>query len=194
LKSADSTSSSLLRRAVAREPAAWQRLVSLYTPVVRQWCRQSGIAEQDIADVSQDVFAVVASSLAKFEADRAGTTFRAWMRGIARHKLLHHVRQRGEPAIGGTDAQKRLQQIPAPDDTVELSETPADVTGLYQRALRQVRDQFEERTFTAFWQVTMENRSPAEVGSELGISANAVRQAKSRVLRRLKEEMGELIA
>lgn len=144
--------------------------------------------------MSQDVFAVVASSLAKFDADRPGTTFRAWMRAIAHHKLIHHVRRRGEPAIGGTDAQKRLQQVPAPADEVELTESPADVTGLYQRALRQVRDQFEERTFTAFWRVTMENHSPAEVGSELGISANAVRQAKSRVLRRLREEMGELIA
>ncbi len=179
---------------MAREPLAWQRLVALYTPLVRQWCRQSGITEQDIPDVSQEVFAVVASSLAKFEADRPGTTFRAWMRGIARHKLWHFARRRGEPAIGGTDAQKRLQQIPAPENGIELSESPDDVTGLYQRALRQVRDEFEERTFTAFWQVTMENRSPAEVGSELGISANSVRQAKLRVLRRLKEEMGELIA
>ncbi len=191
---ADSTSSSLLRRAVAREPLAWQRLVGLYSPLVRVWCRQSGIPEHDIPDVSQEVFAVVASSLAKFEGDRPGATFRGWMRGIVRHKLWHHVRRRGEPAIGGTDAHKRIQQIPAPENGIELSESPADVTGLYQRALRQVRDQFEERTFTAFWQVTIENRSPMEVGSELGISANAVRQAKSRVLRRLKEEMGELIA
>ena len=89
--------------------------------------------------MSQEVFAAVASSLAKFRADRPGTTFRAWMRGIARHKLLHHVRDRGEPAAGGTDAQMRLQQVPAPPDEVELSEGPADVAGLYQRALRLVR-------------------------------------------------------
>jgi Sigma-70, region 4 len=46
----------------------------------------------------------------------------------------------------------------------------------------------------AFWRVVIDERSPAEVAAELGITANAVRQAKSRVLRRLKEEMGELIA
>ena len=57
-----------------------------------------------------------------------------------------------------------------------------------------VRHEFEERTWKAFWQVTVEDRSPAEVAAAMGISANAVRQAKSRVLRRLKEEMGELIA
>ena len=40
--------------------------------------------EHEIPDVSQDVFAAVASSLGTFRSDRAGTTFRAWMRGIAR--------------------------------------------------------------------------------------------------------------
>jgi RNA polymerase sigma-70 factor, ECF subfamily len=105
LNSADATSSSLLRRAVARDPVAWQQLVSLYSPLVHHWCRQAGLPEHEIADVSQEVFAVVATSLAKFEPEREGTTFRAWMRGIARRKLLHHARRRGELAVGGTDAQ-----------------------------------------------------------------------------------------
>src|SRR3954452_19791652 len=98
----DPTSTSLLRRAVAREPDAWERIVTIYSPLVRHWCWQAGISDDDIQDVSQDVFAAVSANLATFRADRAGTTFRAWMRGIARHKLLHHFRDRGEPAAGGT--------------------------------------------------------------------------------------------
>jgi RNA polymerase sigma-70 factor, ECF subfamily len=196
LNSGDPTSSSLLRRAVAREPAAWQRLVTLYAPLVRHWCWQSGVPEHEIPDLSQEVFAVIASSLSNFQAERPGTRFRAWLRGIVRHKLQQYARQRGELAMGGTDAQKRLQQVPAPGDKIELelSESPDDVAGLYQRALNQVRDQFEDRTWTAFWEVAVENRPPMEVALKLGVTANAVRQAKSRVLRRLKEEMGELIA
>ena len=69
----------------------------------------------------------------------------------------------------------------------------ADVAGVYHRAVRLVRDQFEERTWQAFWRVVIEDHSPTEVAADMGITANAVRQAKSRVLRRLKEEMGELI-
>ena len=57
-----------------------------------------------------------------------------------------------------------------------------------------MKHNFEERTWTAFWRVTIDNRSTADVAAELGISANAVRLAKSHVLRRLREEMGELIA
>ena len=194
LSSGDPTSSSLLRRAVSHDPDAWQRLVLLYSPLVHHWCRQSGIAQHEIADVSQEVFAVVASSLAKFRPDQPDSSFRAWMRGIARHKLQHHVRQRRESAVGGSEALDRLMQVPAPTDQLELSESPSDITALYQRALRQVQHQFQERTWTAFWRVTIENRATADVAAELGISANAVRLAKSHVLRRLREEMGELIA
>jgi RNA polymerase sigma-70 factor (ECF subfamily) len=194
MPSSDPTSISLLCRALTREPEAWQRLVLLYSPLVEHWCRQSGICEQDVADVTQDVFAAVAANLANYRSDQPGTSFRAWMRGIARHKLLHHARRRGQPAQGGSEALKRLHEVPAPAAELELSEGPNDVTGLYQRALRQVRLQFEERTWTAFWQVTIESRPTTDVASELGITANAVRLAKSHVLRRLREEMGDLIA
>jgi RNA polymerase sigma-70 factor (ECF subfamily) len=190
----DPTSTSLLRRAVAHEPDAWERIVTLYSSLVRHWCQQSGIPDHDIPDVSQEVFATVSSNLAKFQVDRPSTTFRAWMRGIARHKLQHYFQDRGEPAAGGTDAQMLLQQVEAPADETELSEAPADIAGMYHRAVDLVRNQFEERTWKAFWRVAIEDRSPAEVAAEMGITANAVRQAKSRVLRRLKQEMGELIA
>jgi RNA polymerase sigma-70 factor (ECF subfamily) len=188
------TSSSLLRAAAAREPGAWERLVTLYSPLVRHWCRQAGIPDHDVQDVAQEVFVAVSSNLAKFQADRPGTTFRAWMRGIARHKLQHYFDDRGEHAVGGTDAQNWLQQVPAPADEIELSEGPTEVAGVYHRALSLVRGQFEERTWRAFWRVAVEDRSPVDVGAEMGITPNAVRQAKSRVLRRLKEEMGDLIA
>jgi RNA polymerase sigma-70 factor, ECF subfamily len=194
LSSRDATSSSLLRRAMAREPEAWERLVTLYSPLVHHWCRQAGIAQHEVADVTQEVFGTVASSLGQFRPDLAGTTFRGWMRGIARHKLQHHASARGQRAVGGTDAQVQLQQVPAPVPEVELSEGPADVTGLYQRALRLVQHQVEDRTWTAFWKATVESRTAAEVAAELGITPNAVRLAKSHVLRRLREEMGELIA
>jgi RNA polymerase sigma-70 factor (ECF subfamily) len=194
LNPTDPTSSSLLRRALAREPEAWERLVSLYSPLVHHWCRQGGIAQHEVADVTQEVFAAVASSLGQFRPDQPGTTFRGWMRGITRHKLLDHALDRGEPGIGGTDAQVRLHQVPAPADELELSEDPADVSGLYQRALRLVQHQVEDRTWKAFWKATVESRTTAEVAAELGISPNAVRLAKSHVLRRLREEMGDLIA
>ena len=65
---------------------------------------------------------------------------------------------------------------------------------MYRRALEMVRNEFEARTWRAFWRVTVEERPPAEFAAEMGVSPNAVREVTSRVLRRLREERGELIA
>jgi RNA polymerase sigma-70 factor, ECF subfamily len=39
----------------------------------------------------------------------------------------------------------------------------------------------------------VEDREPAAVAQELNMTANNIRQAKSRVLRRLREEVGDLL-
>jgi hypothetical protein len=96
---------------------------------VHHWCRQWRTAQHEVADVTHEVFAAVAASLDQFRPDQSGTTFRGWMRGITRQKLLHDASSRGEPAICGTDAQFQLQQVPAPAREADLSESPADVTG-----------------------------------------------------------------
>ena len=176
-------STSLLQRAVAREPEAWRRLMSLYAPLVAHWCRQARLQSDDRQDVMQEVFSAVAASLPSFRSDRAKGTFRSWLRGIARHKIQDHFRQRHQAAPGGTDALRRLQEVPSPALELELSESHDEIAELYRRALDQVQSEFESRTWTVFWQVTIENRTTAEVAAQMGITPNAVRQVRSRVLR-----------
>jgi RNA polymerase sigma-70 factor, ECF subfamily len=189
----DHSTCSLLRLAAADEPDAWTRMVALYSPLVRFWCRRASVPDHETQDVLQEVFVAVYSNLKKFQVDPRGTTLRAWMRGITRHKIQHYFQDRGEAATGGTQAHVRLLQVPGPADEFESGEEPTGTAAVCRRALSRVRDQFEERTWTAFWWVAVEDRSPAEVAAEMGLTPCAVRKAKSRVIRRLKEEMGELI-
>ena len=44
---AGSTSSTLLHRVRSRDPAAWQRFVNLYGPLVYHWGRRAGLQEAD---------------------------------------------------------------------------------------------------------------------------------------------------
>lgn len=192
----DQTSLTLLGRLRADEPDAWGRFVRLYEPLVRYWSRRAGVTGADADDIVQEVFrAVSAGGLAAFRRDRPNDTFRGWLRGVTRNMLLRH-RQRGlqvPQADGGTEALRRIEAIPDQPASDE-PDPPAERHALYRRALELVRGEFEERTWRAFWATTVERRAPAEVATEFGISAAAVRQAKSRVLRRLKEEVGELLA
>src|SRR5262249_34024756 len=84
------TSRSLLERLQADGAAAWDRLVTLYAPLVLHWCRGGGLREQDVADVFQEVFQAVAAHVANFRRERQGDTFRGWLRTITRNKVYDH--------------------------------------------------------------------------------------------------------
>jgi RNA polymerase sigma-70 factor, ECF subfamily len=185
---------SLLERVRAHDPDAWRRLVQLYQPLVLAWCNRDGAHAADAEDVVQEVFAAAAANLDRFHRDRPGDTFRGWLRVITHNQVLQLFRRnRGRPrAEGGSDAWQNLQEMadPLPGPGEEES---VDVDQLYHRALEMVRGEFEERTWQAFWLTTVEGRLPADLASELNMTTNNIRRAKSRVLRRLREEVGDLI-
>src|SRR5437879_4069636 len=122
--SADATSPSLLDRARQNAPGAWDRLVERYAPLVYHWCWRGNLGPEDAADVFQDVFRAVAEHLVDFRRDRPGDTFRGWLRTITRNKIRDHFRRLdGEArAAGGTDAQLRLHDLPAPPADDDPSE------------------------------------------------------------------------
>jgi RNA polymerase sigma-70 factor (ECF subfamily) len=187
------TSRSLLERVRGRDEDAWNRLMGLYAPLVSAWCGHWGVRGQDADDVAQEVFQAVARHLDTFRRDRPGDTFRGCLRAITRNKLLDYFRRREtEPAAqGGSDAHRQLQQVAD-------QELPADsddqLGGLYRRALELVRGEFEGRTWEAFWRAAVDGQAVAVVAADLGVTPAAVRKAKSRVLHRLREEIGDLIA
>jgi RNA polymerase sigma-70 factor (ECF subfamily) len=189
------TSLTLLDRLRANDGDAWHTMVRLYTPLVRHWCDRSGVRRADGDDVAQDVFRAAALSMEAFRRDRPGDSFRGWLRGITRNMVLQHFRHAGKQprAAGGTDIHRRLESI-ADTDAGDDDEDPAEeLDGLRRRALDLVRGEFESRTWQAFWRTVVDDAAPVDVAAELGTSAAAVRMAKSRVLRRLKEEFGDLV-
>jgi RNA polymerase sigma-70 factor (ECF subfamily) len=190
------TSLTMLELAQAHDPRAWQRLVQLYSPLIASWGRRMGLAEEDTADVLQEVWRAVAANLERFEKSVIKGTFRGWLWAITRNKLRDHFRNRqGRPvAAGGTDAHTRLQEIPEeePPDPAESAQADSPTQFLY-RALELVRADFEARTWDAFWRVTVEGHAATDVARDVGISVESVYQAKSRVLRRLRHELQGLV-
>ncbi len=189
------TSCSLLMQLKEGQPAAWERLTTLYAPLVYHWCRAMRLPEQDMADVFQQVFQAVAAHIQAFRKDRPGDTFRHWLRAITRNKVRDHFRRnaRQAQAAGGTDAQIYFSQLAAPPVEEEGHDDEAEVRQLLQAALEQIREQVQAQTWLAFWKVVVEGKTPEEVGEELAMRPGTVRVAKSRVLSRLRAELGEFL-
>lgn len=140
------------------------------------------------------------NDLSRFRKDRPGDTFRGWLRVIARSKVMDYFNSRNrEPAgAGGTEASVRLQEILDPCAIVGMDAEKSAIdeelvfNEVLLRALESIRGEFHERTWQAFWKVVVEGRDTSDVAAELSMKPGTVRVSKSRVLHRLRHELGDL--
>jgi RNA polymerase sigma-70 factor, ECF subfamily len=188
-----SVSSTLLDQLRSRRPEAWERFVRLYSPVIYRWCRRSGLAAEDAADVFQEVLAAVVSHLPEFHRDGPQDSFSGWLATITRNKVRDHFRRRQgrAEARGGSTAQRQMSEIAQPSEESIRPDAESEAW-LSRHVLVTIRAEFETRTWQAFWRTTVDGQPPAYVATDLEMSVAAVYTAKSRVLRRLRQVMGEL--
>ncbi len=193
-----STSFSLIRQARALDPEAWRTLSRLYGPLVYRWARQYHLQAHDAADVVQNVFVSVFRGIGKLSLEGPQASFRGWLWTITRNRVRELARQRvARPlAAGGSDAHQFLHELPAPMDDTDTGESPipsADETesGLAHRALELVRETLDPRTWEAFRRTTLHEEPATQVAADLGMTSKAVRQAKYRVLCRLRELLAD---
>lgn len=192
--SSSHTRLSLLERARHRDSLAWRELVDLYGPLVASWCHRCLSDSHAVADCVQDVFTSVSVSLDAFEPQLKAGSFRAWLWTITRNKIRDHVRRASKQAagVGGSTMVGVIHRFA--EDSIPIEE-PTESLQLHQltkRALAQVESEFERRTWQAFWRSVVDGIPTSQVAEELGITPATVRQHKSRVLRRLRQQLGDV--
>jgi RNA polymerase sigma-70 factor (ECF subfamily) len=189
-----STSRSLIQRAQQQDPAAWERLSVLYVPIVYGWARQAGLQPSDAADVGQEIFHTLAVRIGDYRRNR-GSGFRGWLWGISRNKLREFTRRdsANPQAAGGSVGRAQMASVAdLPEDESNDFQKSETKCRLVHRALEVIRNEFEEQTWRAFWRTTVDQQRAVDVATESGMTAKAVRQAKYRVLRRLRQELADL--
>lgn len=195
---ADKTRLSLLSRARRHDAQAWRELVDLYGPLIAHWCTKCSLSSHQSADVIQEVFASVSRSLDTYQARKENGSFRSWLWTITGNKVKDFFRRNANQgfATGGSTALAQLEQIP---ETAEQSLVPdeeptgeSEITALVQRGLVQVRSEFEARTWRIFQRSVVDEIPTAVVAEEFEVTPAAVRQSRSRVLRRLRQQLGDI--
>jgi RNA polymerase sigma-70 factor (ECF subfamily) len=185
----ESTSTSLLERfQQAPGPDAWSRFVRLYTPLLFFWARKLGMREADAADLVQDVFTILVQKLPTFQYDPQ-KGFRNWLRTVLLNKWRNSLRGRANAPNAGPDG---LSGVADPQDPEELVEAEYR-QHLLSHALELMQSEFPDKTWKACWEHVVLGRPAAEVAAELGIVVGAVYVAKSRVLSRVRQELGGLL-
>ena len=171
---------------------AWRQFVAIYSPYIDSYLSGLGVRPTDIGDIRQEAMRVVVEQLPRFEHNRRKGAFRAWLRLVVANRLRSTRRSNAR--------EQRWVREPAYTELAEqLVDPSSDLSRKWDEEhdrhvvhclLEVVSDKFRGKTMTTFRRVVLNQESPCDVAKDLGMTVNAVRIARARVLRALRE-LGE---
>ncbi len=177
-----------------RTGSDWNKFVQIYTPLLRRWLYRSITHPADIEDLIQDILTVVVTKLPEFQHTGAPGAFWAWLRLIVAYRLKNFWRQvRRQPLVGSIQFEQLASSLE--DSTNDLSRLWDQEHDKHVVAtlLSEIRHEFSALTWEMFDRYVLQGMPPARVAAELNVTRNAVFIARSRILRRLREEGGVLL-
>ena len=170
----------------------WTDFLFLYEPLLLHWMRKKGVPDRDVDDVLSESWKSIYKGIGNFDRGSGKGTFRGWLRTIVERRAIDYFRKQKRIDVevsGGTE--KILNQATAPvqksADAIEDEE--AALNEVRARAMELVKGKTKQKTWDMFWMSAVDNVPTADIAAEFGVSSAAVRVAKQRVTKRLKEAM-----
>jgi RNA polymerase sigma-70 factor, ECF subfamily len=152
-------------------------------------CLRRRVQEGDAQDAVQEVLAAL-GHFPRFRRAHPGATLRAWMVGVLAHKLGDQGRERARRPEAIPDDRLDVASVVRPVDPGSAGDE-APGPSAYAPILDRVRRRCAEpKNWLAFRGAVLEGKSAPEVAAELGMDLADVHTARSRGLRRLREEIG----
>lgn len=169
---------------------SWAEFHGRYGELLYRYARRRGAAHAEAEEVVQDVEMYLFRAMNGFQYDKKKGRFRSYLRASV-------VRAMGRRA--SKRAKQETPLDPQALDTFTRDDTRAD--DQWERewqlhrlrwALRSISGEFEPTTLQAFCLHVLANRSVTDTAAHLGMSTASVYQAKSRILKRLRERINAL--
>lgn len=191
----ESTRVSLLAAATSGSDSAWSRIVDLYQPLIFHWLRRHDVPHHDAEELTQDVMSVLVKELPIFSHSGRAGSFRSWVRQITVNRAKGYWRA-GKLRTGPTGTSSFARMIE------QLEDEKSDLSShwdqehdqhILRRLLATMDSEFEPATVAAFRRQVFDEASAEQVAAELNLTIGAVYSAKSRVLRKLREEAAGLL-
>ena len=171
------------------DQSAWETFVSLYSPLMFYWARKVGLGQADAADLVQEVFAIVFRRLPEFRYDREGS-FRGWLRTVTMNKFREQHRKNKVPLRPATESiLERLASIPEAESTWDIDYSRM----LLQQAMQKMECDFEPATWQALSAVMSGELTVELAANKFDVSSWTIYSARSRLMRRLREQLDGLM-
>ena len=169
-----------------QDNVAWTEFANLYGPVIYAYGLKRGLQSADATDLTQDVLQIVMDSVTKFQYRQPGS-FRGWLFTITLNRIRrrHVLAQRQIAGSGRTTVAQALgnhaKEEQDWDQQLQMH--------LFHWAAEQIRSEFQENSWQAFWQTSVEQQPAAKVAEQLKMSVGSVYVAKSRIIKRIREKV-----
>lgn len=188
---APETRESLLIR--VRDPQdrdAWDQFVSIYRPVVYRLARQKGLQDADAQDLTQRVLLAVSQAIPSWR-PQDGSRFRNWLARVAKNALINLLSRKPKDLAEGGSGEWLDRQGSADHELQEHYEREYQ-RQLYRRAAEIVRHRADENTWLAFSLTMVDGLSTSKAAQKLGLSIGSIYAARSRIVRRLRDQVQQL--
>ena len=173
-----------------QDAGCWVQFHEHYGELLFSYARRLGASHHAAEDVVQEVEMYVFKAIDRFQHRERKGSFRAYLRSAVVHALARRA-----------SGNKRRESVLDPQALDSLAKTDAvdDVAWQQEQylhrlrwALRSIASEFEPVTLEAFRLYVLANRPVGETAEQLGLSRDSIYQAKTRILKRLRERVASL--
>jgi RNA polymerase sigma-70 factor (ECF subfamily) len=179
----------LLRLRDRSDELGWQQFHERYGQLLYRYARSRGAGHADAEDIVQEVEMYLFKAAQGFEYDARKGRFRAYLRAAVVHAMGRRAsKQVHQPT--GLDPGK-FDHLSSQDAADARWEREWQLHRL-RWAMRSVAEGFEPTTLKAFEMHVLGGRGVTETADKLGLSKASVYQAKSRVLKVLRERLAAM--
>lgn len=187
------TSSLLLAALHGSDGDAWHEVDRRYRGILVGFARRLGLQDEDADDVAQQTLAQFVRDYQAGQYDRLRGRLRAWIIGIARHRIVDLQRQRARCR----ERQASFDQFDVPDEArLTAFWEEEQRREVFENAFRMLREQTRTAPLTLhiFEQVALRGAEPQAVADQCQTNVAEVYRIKNRITKRLREIVDELNA
>jgi|TARA_B110000196_G_scaffold320215_1_gene341173 RNA polymerase sigma factor (sigma-70 family) len=161
----------------------WGIFVDRYGPIICGFARNAGLPSSEADDIMQTVLFNFFRVADRFEYDPSKGRFRGYLKRIT----LNAIRQRYRKKQEGNLDTFGMEAAEDPRDDLEAAFDREWAEHLLSEAMTEARPKFEPKTWEAFELYGRRGMSCDKTAERLNMSQEAVRHAKSRVMRAVRQ-------
>ena len=187
---------------------SWDEFYSIYWSLVLDIGRKLGMSQDDCRDLMQEIMFDLFKGEALLHYDAARGKFRSFFGVLVRHKAAELLRDSARfSPVAGPDEGETEHDPEAGRAAAALLNPEAEGDGndpfqelfdaeyrdcLLSMAVNELRNSIEPKTYAIFEMVVLQERSPKEVASNLGISRSVIDVYCSRCKKALRKIVSEI--